>query len=174
MGIPTAGVWGKWVAVRVSADVERIELAQAVRSQQLETQVAATFKAQGFEVQSVFNEDINVVCVAAHQARLQAAHDLIAKWGDKPFVFDLPLFFPPEGPSVSWAGITSEDEPEHIRIGLGAYLRSMWTLLWTAFRHPFTTTVVDLTTGKRLAELSIPFHEWEASLRKQQEEPING
>jgi hypothetical protein len=83
---------------------------------------------------------------------------------------------------VSWAGRTEEEgsddvrrnpnEPERIRIGLRAYLRSMWTLIWTAIFHPFTTTVIDLSTGKRIAELSVPFHEWERSRGK--EEPVNG
>lgn len=29
-----------------------------------------------------------------------------------------------------------------------AYLRSIWTVIWTAFRHPFSTTYIDLSTGK--------------------------
>ena len=31
-----------------------------------------------------------------------------------------------------------------------AYLRTMWSLLWTAFRHPLTTTYIDATTGEVL------------------------
>src|SRR5262249_10468918 len=31
-----------------------------------------------------------------------------------------------------------------------AYLRTVWALLWTAFRHPFTTTYIDPFTGKVL------------------------
>ena len=30
------------------------------------------------------------------------------------------------------------------------YLRAMWTILWTAIRHPLTTTYVDLSTGKEV------------------------
>jgi hypothetical protein len=28
-----------------------------------------------------------------------------------------------------------------------AYLRSMWAILWSCFRHPFSTTVIDLADG---------------------------
>jgi hypothetical protein len=72
------------------------------------------------------------------------------------------------------AGAWQGGQTEQIRIGLRAYLRSMWTLFWTAFIHPFTTTVVDLSTGKRIAELSVPFDQWEASLTNGREEPVNG
>jgi len=44
----------------------------------------------------------------------------------------------------------TEDQPAVLRIGPVAYLRTMWALLWTAFRHPFTTTYIDATTGKVL------------------------
>ena|ERR1017187_3584877 len=27
------------------------------------------------------------------------------------------------------------------------FIKTMWALFWTTFRHPFTNTVVDLTTG---------------------------
>src|SRR5262245_51115623 len=78
-------------------------------------------------------------------------------------------------PGLSLAAAGEAGEPELIRISLGAYLRSIWTLFWTAFLHPFTTTVIDLTSGKRLAELSIPYQEWEARLYNQgSEEPVNG
>ena len=32
------------------------------------------------------------------------------------------------------------------------FLRVMAAIAWSAFRHPFTTTVIDLATGKVLAE----------------------
>lgn len=35
-------------------------------------------------------------------------------------------------------------------VSLGAYLRTVWAVLWTAFLHPFTTTVIDARTGKVL------------------------
>ena len=34
------------------------------------------------------------------------------------------------------------------KIGPRAYLRSVWAVLWNTFRHPFTTTVIDLSTGE--------------------------
>jgi hypothetical protein len=33
------------------------------------------------------------------------------------------------------------------RIGPLVYLRSVWAIIWGAFRHPFSTTLVDLSTG---------------------------
>ena len=46
-------------------------------------------------------------------------------------------------------------EPERIRPG--PYLRAMCTIAWHSFRHPMSTTVVDLETGKALvAEESVP------------------
>jgi len=32
------------------------------------------------------------------------------------------------------------------------YLHCMWSLLWTAFAHPFQTTVIDWETGRVLSE----------------------
>jgi hypothetical protein len=46
---------------------------------------------------------------------------------------------------------TSEEseEPEYLqRISPLAFLRSFWAITFGAFRHPFTTTFVDLSTGK--------------------------
>lgn len=37
-----------------------------------------------------------------------------------------------------------------VRVGAWAYLRTMWSLLWTALRHPMTTTFIDARTGKLL------------------------
>jgi hypothetical protein len=39
-------------------------------------------------------------------------------------------------------------KPEVITIPPLAYLRAMFNLGWSAFRHPFKTTVVDLMTGR--------------------------
>ena len=33
---------------------------------------------------------------------------------------------------------------------LGSFLRTIWAVLWTTFRHPFTTTLIDPYTGKVL------------------------
>jgi hypothetical protein len=47
-----------------------------------------------------------------------------------------------------------EPKPIVIHIGPLAFLRSMFTLAWTAFRHPFSTTVIDLSTGRAVCERS--------------------
>lgn len=36
------------------------------------------------------------------------------------------------------------------RITLWSYLRTMWAVLWTAFRHPLTTSLIDPYTGEVL------------------------
>jgi hypothetical protein len=44
----------------------------------------------------------------------------------------------------------SSDEGEEIMIvhvSFLAYVRTMWSLLWTAFRYPFTTTYIDVASG---------------------------
>jgi hypothetical protein len=79
-----------------------------------------------------------------------------------------------EAATKSEAGTDDPEATDRVSIGAIAYLRSMWTLLWTAFLHPCTTTVVDLSTGKRLAEISIPFSQWEATLSGSGEESVNG
>lgn len=38
------------------------------------------------------------------------------------------------------------------RISPIAYLRSMWTILWSTFRSPFTVTMIDLSTGRVMEE----------------------
>jgi hypothetical protein len=38
--------------------------------------------------------------------------------------------------------------PVTVRIPPRAFLRSMATIFWTAIRHPFRTTEVDLSTGR--------------------------
>jgi hypothetical protein len=48
------------------------------------------------------------------------------------------------------ATLAESEETMIIHVSLAAYLRTMWSLLWTAFRHPFTTTYIDATTGKVL------------------------
>lgn len=61
------------------------------------------------------------------------------------------------GPSVYIADhlVTSgfeNDGPEVRAIPWLGYLRSIWTLFWTAIRHPLTTTAIDLSTGRVVAE----------------------
>ncbi len=45
----------------------------------------------------------------------------------------------------------SDGTADVIRISPLAFLRSMFALLWTAFRHPLSTTYIDVTTGDILA-----------------------
>ncbi len=42
-------------------------------------------------------------------------------------------------------------DEERVYISPGAYLRSMLAIAWSAFRHPFSTTTIDLTTGEVLS-----------------------
>ena len=42
--------------------------------------------------------------------------------------------------------------PEPVRIPPLAFLRAMAAIAWSAFRHPFSTTVIDLSTGKVVRE----------------------
>ena len=43
-----------------------------------------------------------------------------------------------------------EGPPAVEKVSFGAYLRTVWAVLWTAILHPFTTTVIDARTGKVL------------------------
>ena len=40
------------------------------------------------------------------------------------------------------------DEAVGIHVGALAFLRAMWSLLWTAFRHPLRTSYIDIATGE--------------------------
>ena len=40
------------------------------------------------------------------------------------------------------------ETPIVIQVGALAFVRTMWFLLWTAFRHPFTVTYIDAETGE--------------------------
>jgi len=49
------------------------------------------------------------------------------------------------------AAPTSPENPEIpcvIRIPPRAFLRSMWAIAWNTFRHPWTDTMIDLSTGE--------------------------
>ncbi len=52
-------------------------------------------------------------------------------------------------PTNSERSLISEDndEPVVIHVGAFAFMRTMWSLFWTAFRHPMTTTEIDVATG---------------------------
>lgn len=54
-----------------------------------------------------------------------------------------------EGPQ---ARAIASDESEVVRISPRAYLKSMWTLITCCFTDPFSTTVIDVTTGERVQE----------------------
>ncbi len=47
-----------------------------------------------------------------------------------------------------------EENIETIRISPTAYLRAMFNIAWSAFRHPTKTTIIDLETGKIIKHLS--------------------
>jgi hypothetical protein len=51
-------------------------------------------------------------------------------------------------PIESTQAVEADSEPEVRVIPFRGYLRSLWTLFWTALRHPLTTTAIDLSTGK--------------------------
>ena len=40
------------------------------------------------------------------------------------------------------------DDIEVINVGALAFLGTMWSILWTAFRHPLTTSYIDVATGE--------------------------
>lgn len=42
--------------------------------------------------------------------------------------------------------------PDPVRIAPRAFLRAMAAIAWSSFRHPFSTTVIDLSTGKVVRE----------------------
>jgi hypothetical protein len=51
---------------------------------------------------------------------------------------------------IPTVGATEDEMPTVIRIPWWAYLRSMWNLFWSAIRHPFSETTIDLSTGRVL------------------------
>lgn len=46
----------------------------------------------------------------------------------------------------------AEEQKRDVHISASAYLRSMWSILAHSFCSPFTTTIVDLTTGRVVDE----------------------
>ncbi len=52
---------------------------------------------------------------------------------------------PAQGPDPS--------SPGPVRIPPAAFIRAMIAVAWSAFRHPFSTTVIDLSTGKVVREV---------------------
>ena len=45
------------------------------------------------------------------------------------------------------------DVEEVVYISPAAYLRSVAAIIWNAFRHPFSTTYIDLSTGNSVTPL---------------------
>ena len=54
----------------------------------------------------------------------------------------------PGTPQLDAGTAIQSDEPIVVHVSAVAYLRTMWSLLWTAFRHPLTTTYIDAATGE--------------------------
>jgi hypothetical protein len=193
MGEPTPNLSKRYVLLRggQGSNILLHDVALAFEHQRVENPSVRRFEEKGFQVDCVLKGE-NLIFIEAwapiverdvfvcnkamkpKNVQIWARHRDAGPYSSDEFMQAVwSTFFVEAGDfGVSWSGRTTE--PEHIRIGFQAYLRSMWTLLWTAFRYPFTTTVIDLSTGKRLAELSIPFHQWEASLTNRHEEPVNG
>jgi hypothetical protein len=62
----------------------------------------------------------------------------------------IPKIYIERGASTPGDENHGDNEPIVIRVGFLAYLRTMWSLLWTALRHPTRTTYIDAATGKVL------------------------
>jgi hypothetical protein len=160
------------------------EFARAFERSRIESPFVRSFEERGFQVDWIFQQKSHFVCIAAHHGAGQIAGlaDLLSRQGSllggQVFFMDAcsrAFMAATRGLSATEAASNStEIETEPVRIGFAAYLRSMWTLFWTAFGHPSTTTVIDLSTGKRIAELSAPFCQWEASVKGNGSEPVNG
>ncbi len=50
------------------------------------------------------------------------------------------------------AARASQQGLDPVRIPPRAFLRAMAAIAWSSFRHPFSTTVIDLSTGKVVRE----------------------
>jgi len=137
--------------------------------------LSLAFKGSYFELP--FLTDLAKSNAADARRLLNSSIDLtegLSKLGDTPGVHPLGLLWPEGEPDwyrqeVAWMSKTTEahsspvPEPEVIagdessannatsvgvQISPLAFLRSMAVLLWTAFRYPFRTTEVDLSTGR--------------------------
>ncbi len=60
---------------------------------------------------------------------------------------ELPMSLPAPKPEAADPAST-----EPVRIPPRAFLRAMAAIAWSSFRHPFSTTVIDLSTGKVVRE----------------------
>ncbi len=195
MGEPTSELSQKYIVLSEEPGVgkSRImdEFALAFAGHDVEDPLVRRYQEKGFKVDVARQEEKNLVLIVTHHGEDHpptALRELISRLGKKDLHGKYVLLdachssdseFFQELMAAEFGFCEkrtsgSPHEAERVRIGLGAYLRSMWTLFWTALLHPFTTTVVDLSTGRRVAELSVPFHEWEASFSNGQEESANG
>jgi hypothetical protein len=52
------------------------------------------------------------------------------------------------GKTTPGAGDTPDSNAEIIRISAWMYLRTIFLLAWSAFRHPFRTTYIDMASGE--------------------------
>lgn len=50
--------------------------------------------------------------------------------------------------SASSTTNAAADSPETIRISAWMYLRTIFLMAWSAFRHPFRTTYIDMASGE--------------------------
>jgi len=53
-----------------------------------------------------------------------------------------------EEPSPPTTTSAATDAPEVIRISAWMYLRTIFLMAWSAFRHPFHTTYIDMASGE--------------------------
>jgi hypothetical protein len=68
-------------------------------------------------------------------------------------LFNMPLAGEPvmaveEVPQITGALSSLEPAPQVFYYSPWRYLQIMWAIVWSAFAHPFSTTVIDLTTGE--------------------------
>jgi antitoxin VapB len=61
---------------------------------------------------------------------------------------DDPKFVRPEQGALTSNSAAESDDAEFVYISPRAYLRSMLAIAWSCFRHPFSTTRIDLATGE--------------------------
>jgi hypothetical protein len=44
-----------------------------------------------------------------------------------------------------------QGQPGVVVIRPAAYLKAMVTIVWSSFRHPFSSTIIDLSTGREVS-----------------------
>lgn len=76
---------------------------------------------------------------------LKAAFEAGWEAGRAPTALELSALRPDDAADTKLQAVS---DATAVRIPPGAYFKSVFWLAWGCVRHPFTTTVVDLTTGK--------------------------